>query len=122
MLKLVGQDPIYIIVDALDKCPNTMGSPSPREKVPAILNDLLVSKHPNLYICATSRPEHDTQSILDPLAHGSRSLSLHEEGGQREDIVNYVHFFVHNDTEMRRWIAEDKELVIGTLLERALGM
>jgi len=52
----------------------------------------------------------------------SRRVSLHEEGGQREDINSYVRSFVHKDRAMRRWREEDKELVITTLSERAGGM
>src|SRR5882672_6500025 len=33
MLSLPGQDHIYVIVDALDECPNTSGTPSAREEV-----------------------------------------------------------------------------------------
>src|SRR5260221_3661606 len=33
MLKHPGQAPVYIIVDGLDECPNTFGTPSPRENV-----------------------------------------------------------------------------------------
>ena len=122
MFELPGQVPIYIIVDAIDECLNNTGTPSPREKVLNFLQDLVNSKHPNLYICLTSRPEHDIQSILNPLACGSRRVSLHDEGGQREDIMNYVRSFVYNDKAMRRWRAEDKELVISTLSKRADGM
>ena len=122
MLELPGQVPIYIVVDAVDECPNTTGTPSPREKVLEFLEDLIRSEHSNLYICITSRPEHDIQTILNPLASGSRQVSLHEEGGQRDDITRYVRFFVQNDGKMRRWRAEDKELVISTLSERADGM
>jgi hypothetical protein len=122
MFELPGQVPIYIIVDAVDECPNNTGTPSPREKVLHFLEGLVDSKHSNLYMCLTSRPEHDIQSILNPLACDSRRVSLHDEGGQREDIVNYVRSFVYNDRAMRRWRAEDKELVISTLSERADGM
>jgi hypothetical protein len=122
MIELSGQVPIYIIVDAVDECPNNTGTPSPREKVLHFLQDLVDSNHSNLYICLTSRPEHDIQSTLSSLACGSRRVSLHEEGGQREDIVNYVRSFVYNDKSMRRWRAEDKELVVSTLSERADGM
>jgi hypothetical protein len=122
MLKLPGQVPIYIIMDAIDECPNNTGMPSPREKVLKFLEDLVGSKHSNLYVCITSRREHDIQDILNPLTMDSRRVSLHEEGGQREDIASYVHASVHNDIKMRRWRKEDKELVIRTLLERANGM
>ena len=122
MLGASGQVPIYIIVDAVDECPNTTGTPSPREKVLHFLEDLVGWKFSNLHICVTSRPEHDIQSILNLLATGPRRVSLHEEGGQREDITNYVRSFVLKDRTMRRWRAEDKELVISTLSERADGM
>ncbi|KAI0249040.1 hypothetical protein BJV78DRAFT_728169 [Lactifluus subvellereus] len=122
ILELPGQVPIYIIVDAIDECPNTTGTPSPREKVLDFIEHLGGSNHSNLYFCATSRPEQDIQSILNPLAPGSRRVSLHEEGGQREDITNYVRYFVYNDKAMRRWRTEDKEYVIHALTERADGM
>ena len=122
MLEHSGQVPIYIIVDAVDECPNTTGTPSPREKVLQFLEDLVGCKFSNPHICITSRLEHDIQYILNTLATGLRRVSLHEEGGQREDITNYVRSFVLKDRTMRRWRAEDKELVISTLSERADGM
>jgi len=122
MLELPGQVPVYIIVDALDECPNNTGSPSPRKKVLGFMGDLVRWKHANLYLCITSRPEQDIQSTLNPLTPTSRRVSLHEEGGQRQDINNYIRSFVHTDESMRRWREEDKELVINTLTERAQGM
>jgi len=122
MLDLPGQLPTYIIIDALDECPNTTGTPSAREQVLNFVEDLVQSNHSNLFICITSRPEQDISTILNPLTSQSRRVSLHEEGGQMEDINNYVRSFVLNDKAMRRWRAEDKELVISALSERAQGM
>jgi hypothetical protein len=122
MLELPGQLPTFLIVDALDECPNTTGTPSAREEVLDFLEDLVGSNHSNLFICVTSRPEQDIQSVLNPLISASLQVSLHEEGGQREDITSYVHSFVHKDRTMRRWREEDKILVITTLVERAGGM
>ena len=119
---LPGQLPIFIIIDALDECPNTAGTPSAREDVLDFIEDLIGSKHSNLFICITSRPEHDIQSVFDPLTSPSCRVSLHEEQGQLEDIKNYVRSFVYSDRAMRRWREEDKELVITTLSERAQGM
>ena len=87
-----------------------------------LLEDLVGSKHSNLFIRVTSRPEQDIQMILNLLTSVSRRVSLHEEGGQREDIKSYVHSFVHKDRTMRRWREEDRNLVITTLIERAGGM
>jgi hypothetical protein len=122
MLELPGQLPTFLIVDALDECPNTTGTPSAREEVLDFLEDLVGSNHPNLFICVTSRPEQDIQNVLNPLASATRRVSLHEEGGQRDDIKIYVQSFVHKDRTMRRWREEDRNLVITTLIERAGGM
>ena len=122
MLKLPKQLPIFIILDALDECSNTTETPSAREKVLNFLDDLVGSEHPNLFICITSRPEQDIQSVLNPLTLPLRRVSLHEEVGQREDINGYLRSFVQTDRAMRRWKNEDKELVINTLSERANGM
>jgi hypothetical protein len=122
MLELPGQVPIYIIVDALEECPNTTDTPSPRQKVLDFVDDLIGRSHSSLYICITSRPEQDIQATLNPLTSTSRRVSLHEEVGQQEDINNYILSFVHSNKTMRRWKAEDKELVINTLSERAGGM
>ena len=122
MLDLPGQLPTFLIIDALDECPNTTGTPSAREEVLEFLEDLITSSHPNLFICVTSRPEQDIQTVLNPLTPASNRMSLHQEGGQREDIKSYIHSFVHKDRTMRRWREEDRQLVITTLSGQAGGM
>ena len=122
MLELPGQLPIFIIVDALDECPNTSGTPSAREEMLDFVEDLVESNHSNLFICITSRPEQDIQAVLSPLTSPSRRVSLHEQGGQREDIDGYIRSFVLKDRAMRRWREEDRELVVTTLSQRADGM
>jgi hypothetical protein len=97
-------------VDTLDECPNTIGTPSAREEVLDFVEDLVGSNHLNLFFCVTSRPEQDIQTILNPLTPASRRVSLHEEGGQREDIDSYIRSFVLKDRAMRRWRG-DRELV-----------
>ncbi|KAI0263688.1 hypothetical protein BGY98DRAFT_664528 [Russula aff. rugulosa BPL654] len=121
MLDLPGQIPTYIIIDALDECPNNARTPSARERVLNFVEDLVQWKHSNLFICITSRPEQDINAALNPLTPPSRRVSLHEEGGQMEDINSFVRFFVMNDRTMRRWRAEDRDLVIRVLSERAQG-
>src|SRR6266850_1967630 len=121
MLDLLGQIPVYIIVDALDECPDQNGFPSAREKVLVFVDGLIQAHRPNLFICITSRPEQDITDVLNPLTSSSRRVSLHEESGQKEDIKRYVHAFVHSDKRMRRWRDGDKKYVIDTLTERAGG-
>ena len=120
LLNLRGQAPVYLIVDALDECPNT-SLPSQRDQLLELLEDLVNSKFPNLRICVTSRPESDIKPILQPLTF--RSVSLHDEAGQMEDIENYIKSIVNTDnSRMRRWKSEHRQLVIDVLTERADGM
>jgi hypothetical protein len=81
LLNLPKQAPVYLIVDALDECPDTSSLSSPREEVLTLLKDLIDSRPPNLRICVTSRPE---AGIFEPLSF--RSVSLHDESGQKKDI------------------------------------
>ena len=122
MLTLAGQCPIYIILDALDECPISSGLPPPRSEVLQFVKELVNLRLPRLYICATSRPEVDIRAVLEPLAF--RSVSLHDESGQKDDIADYVRSVVNSSpsTAMRRWRVDDKNLVIETLTERADGM
>jgi hypothetical protein len=120
LMKLPGQAPIFLIIDALDECPNTSALSSPREKVLSLLEDLVDSQLPNLRICVTSRPELDIKRILEPLAF--RSISLHDERGQKEDIENYIESVVNTNRNMRRWKPEHRQRVIDKLIERADGM
>ena len=122
MLGLPGQGPIFIVLDALDECPDSSGIPSPRNEVLQLVKELVNLDLQGLHICATSRPEVDIRAILESLA--SRSVSLHDESGQTADIADYVRSVVNSSlsTAMRRWRADDKNLVIETLTERADGM
>jgi len=120
MVELPGQAPVFLIVDALDECPHTSALSSPRESVLMVLEDLVDSQVPNLRICVTSRPEVDIKAVLEPLSF--RSVSLHDENGQIEDIKNYIKSVVSTNRSMRRWKPEQKQLVINVLTERADGM
>jgi hypothetical protein len=120
IVKLPGQAPVYLIVDALDECPNTSALPSPREKVLNVFEELIDLQLPNLRICVTSRPETDIKVLLEPLSFCS--VSLHDEIGQMEDIENYIKSAVNKDPRNRRWKTEDKQLVIDVIIKKADGM
>ena len=120
LLRLPGQLPIFLIIDALDECPNESALSSPREQVLVFLENLIDSQFPSLRICITSRPEADIRIVLEPLTF--RSISLHDESGQMEDIENYIKSVVNNNRKMRRWKPEHKRLVIDVLTKRADGM
>ncbi|KAH9041212.1 hypothetical protein EDB85DRAFT_1832260, partial [Lactarius pseudohatsudake] len=122
MLALPGHGPIYIILDALDECPNTSGIPPARRQVLDLINDLVGLQLLNLHICITSRPENDIRAALEPLTF--HPVSIHEQSGQKKDIEDYIRSVVYagSDTAMRRWRDKDKELVIETLTDKADGM
>jgi hypothetical protein len=120
MLSLPDQQPVYLVIDALDECPDTSGLPSPREQVLDLVKELVDLSSPNLRLCVTSRPEIDIRRALELLT--SFRVSLHEQSGQKQDIVDYVTSVVQSDAKMGRWRDEDKNLVIETLSERADGM
>ena len=122
MLRLPRPGSIFIVLDALDECPDTSGILSPRNEVLQLVEELVDLHLQNLHICATSRPEVDIRAVLEPLAF--RSVSLHDEIGQQSDIANYIRSVVNStpSVAMRRWRADDKSLVIETLTERADGM
>ena len=120
MLSVTPQHPIYLIVDALDECPDSSGMPTPREDVLNLLEDLVRLGLPNLRICVTSRPEIDIKKVLGPLA--SSAVSLHDESGQKSDISNYVRNVVHSDKKMQSWRSDQRELVIEELSKKVDGM
>jgi hypothetical protein len=120
MLQITGQPATYIIVDALDECPNTSDVVSPRDQVLNLVEELANLSLPNLRLCITSRREADIIPVLEPLA--SHAVSLHDQNGQKEDINFYVKSVVHLDRRVRKWRLEDKELVIESLVRKANGM
>ena len=122
MFTIPDQPPMYIILDALDECPNSFGIPSPREQVLDLVNELMELRLPCLHICITSRPEFDIRATLERLA--VHSVSLHDESGQKKDIIDYVNSVVFSDSEtiMRKWREDDKAMVVASLSEKADGM
>jgi hypothetical protein len=118
LLNLSGPPPVYLIIDGLDECPRSPSSlSSPREEVLSFLEDLVEAQVPNLWICVTSRPEDDIKTILKPLAVSS--VSLQDQPEQRDDIEKYIKSVISTN---RDWSADQKRLVIDTLIERADGM
>ncbi len=138
LLELPGHAPVYLVVDALDECPNTSSIPSPRSDILNLIEKLIKSETSprsdilnlieklikseisNLHICITSRPEMDIKDALDPLIF--RSVSLHDERGQKNDIEEYITFIINTDPKNKRWKAEDKRFVIDVLKRKAHGM
>jgi hypothetical protein len=120
MLLLPTHRPVYLIIDALDECPNNSGLPTAREEVLSLIQDLVNLHLPNVHLCVTSRPEIDIRTTFESLT--PLCISLHNQSGQTKDINDYVSSVVCSDRMMQRWREEDRSLVIMTLSERADGM
>src|SRR5258707_4693356 len=104
LIKLPRQAPVYLIVDALDECPESSAVLSPRAEVLNFIEELVESQIPNLRICITSRPEVDIKDVLDPLAFGT--VSLHDKGGQKKDIEEYIRSIIHTHRKNKSWRAK----------------
>jgi hypothetical protein len=120
MLSLPRKSPVFIIMDAIDECPNIPGVPSPREEILELVKELVEARLPKLRLCVTSRPEASIRAALEPLP--SLRVSLHDEAGQKQDILEYIKTVVGSDPKLRRWREEDRCLVINTLSDKANGM
>ena len=120
MLTTAEQVPIYLIMDAIDECPNDSGMPTSRETVLELVEELVGLRFPNLRICVTSRLEFDICNTVEPMT--TQQLSLHNESGQIRDINNYITDVVRKDRRMKKWRDNDKDAVIEGLTERANGM
>lgn len=120
MLSLSGQGPVYIVIDGLDECPDTSGMPSAREDVLELIDELIDLSLPNVHLCVASRPEIDIRNALEPLR--PLEVSLHDEDGQKNDIIEYIKSIVYSDRKMRSWREEDRQLVIDMLSRGADGM
>ena len=120
MLTIARPVPIYLVMDALDECPNDSGDlplRSPRGKVLSVVAELVNLRFSNLRLCITSRLELDIRTIVKPLA--TQEISLHDESGQKQDINDYVTFVVRS---VESWRDLDKKMVIDKLTESADGM
>ena len=110
---------MYLIVDALDECPDT-SIRSPRAEVLNLLEELIKSQFPNLRICVTTRPEIDITDVLDPLKF--RFVSLNSLSEQKTDIDNYIKWVINTHPKNKGWREEHRQRVIGVFTEKSNGM
>jgi hypothetical protein len=120
LLHLPGLAPVYLIVDALDECPNASVVRSPRGEILSFIEELITTQTLNLRVCVTSRPELDIKDVLDPLIF--RSVSLHDESGQNRDIEDYIKSVINTRPKKGRWKEEHRKLAIDVLVDKSNGM
>ena len=119
LLNCPRQAPVYLIVDALDECPNPSVVLSPRAEVLSLIEELVKTRILNLRICVTSRPELDIKGVLDPLI--LRSISLHDEIGQKRDIEDYIKSVI-NAQKKKGWKEGHIKLATDVLVQKSNGM
>ena len=119
LLVLPGLAPVYLIVDGLDECPNPSVVRSPRAKILNLIEELVKTEILNLRVCITSRPEPDIKDVLEPLIF--RSVSLHDESGQKRDIEDYIKSVINTRTT-KRWKEDHRKLAIDVITKKSNGM
>lgn len=117
--ELLHHGRVYIIMDAVDECPDD-GMPSSREEVLLLIKELVDPRHPNLRFCITSRSVVGIRRVLESLP--SRDISLDDQEDQKKDIDKYIESVVESDSDMQRWRPEHRKLVIKSLSQKAKGM
>jgi hypothetical protein len=120
LLNLPGLAPVYLIVDGLDEFPNQSVIRSPRAEVLNFIKRLVTTPILNLRVCVTSRLELDIKDVLDPLIF--RSVSLHDESGQKRDIEDYIKSVINTRPKKGTWKEEHRKLAIEVLIEKSNGM
>jgi len=120
LLHLPGLAPVYLIVDALDECPNASVVRSPRAETLSFIEELVTTQILNLRVCVTSRPELDINDVLSPIIF--RSVSLHDEGGQNRDIEDYIKSVINTRPKKGRWKEEHRKLAVDVLVKKSNGM
>jgi hypothetical protein len=122
MLLHRDRSPVYLIIDGVDECSDISesGIPSPREQVLKLIEELVGLCLPNFHLCVTSRIEVGERAVFK--GSTTLSVSLHEQIGHKEDIVNYVKYEVHSDPKIRSWSENDKTRVVETLNKKSHGV
>ncbi|KAI0297752.1 hypothetical protein BC826DRAFT_1103421 [Russula brevipes] len=112
MLSRSAQHPVYLFLD--DKCPYTSGITTPREEALQLVKSFIDLRLQDLYICVTSLLGIDIRTTFKPLT--SLYVSLYDQGGQKQDIVDNVNSVVYSDTKIQR---RREELLVDTLSDGA---
>lgn len=124
MLKSViaGFDDVFIIVDALDECPN---GDQERSKFFGILEDMLSWNFDQLHVLITSRREIDIQESFETISTTTEEGEAQIINIQGSHIQHDIQKFLKHSLEGRRfrfWKPELKEDVKKYLTSKADGM
>ena len=110
-IKSLDQD-IFIVVDALDECPDKADH-AKRQDLLDQIKELLFGQHENLHLLATSRKELDIQESLQGLA----TAQLDIQTAFRGDIELFVKKRLEETPRLARWSLYVKAEVESRLLQ-----
>jgi hypothetical protein len=107
----------FIIIDALDECPNSGGE---RADLCGILAKFHSWARPNLHLLVTSRKEVDLCEALEPFVTlGPMSI---QDNVVKSDIRKYVRSQLASDPWLKKWSGEIQTEIEEALVEGAKGM
>ncbi|KAF9775766.1 hypothetical protein IL306_006108 [Fusarium sp. DS 682] len=107
----------YILIDALDECPDHLGE---RKQLLGFIKGLMDLELPNLHVLVTSRREQDIDRALSQ--RGTCPPLSIQTSVVDEDIQSYVRSEISQDDIMSRWPPALQEEVHRELVSRANGM
>ncbi|KAH6632800.1 hypothetical protein F5144DRAFT_489374 [Chaetomium tenue] len=117
-----GFSATYIVLDALDECPESNGE---RKRMLDTIREIVAADIPNLHIFCTSRDEYDIRRALDspPLYRSSRRGGgiMDAEWLMGGDISQYVETSL-GSSNFESWPPDIKDEAKKTLIQKADGM
>ncbi|KAF8858160.1 hypothetical protein BDZ45DRAFT_802669 [Acephala macrosclerotiorum] len=120
---ICGFSRVYIIIDALDECPNEDGL---RERLLKTLCGLHKANHSNFHLLCTSRSESDIEVALRPLMSSQAAIGIDLDSSYCNDLVREdirLHLDeVFADSKYNSWPPEIKVEAKGVLIKKAEGM
>ena len=106
---LEGFSSTFIILDALDEC-------AEREKLLNWIQTFILEEL-QLHLIVTSRPEQEIEEKFKSYHY----IDLVEEP-ENHDLVAYLDYQLHNDSDLQKWNSDTQEQIKLTLMEQADGM
>ena len=120
MIALEGQGILYLVVDALNECPNSFVLYTGLERVLDILKELISLELPRLCICVTSQPIIEIQEVLEPL--DPCIVSLQDQDKHQKDVAQYVRSVIRSGVWLQKCPEKVKGSVIDTVTKNGGGM
>ena len=103
---------VFIVIDALDECPEKTDFARRRDLLDQV-RDILLVEHRNLHLLATSRKENDIHEQVQNLVTGSVDI----ESSFRSDIELFVKNSLIELPRLARWNVEIKAKIITRLVQ-----